>query len=138
LEINRTLRAMHPEVVTNTIRELEERGAVVEKDQSSDLLLVNDEYTATIVLTRCRKTRAGAYRWRIRFDQLYRPDITIVVRMNGANSAALDYYLFPRIDLPKWDVRIGEFNGATLDTYRFDTLEYFWQLARRAFIEVAA
>ena len=138
LEINRALRAMHPEVVAQTVGELEERGATIEQDEKTDLLLVNGEYTVAIVLSRCRKTDAGNYRWRIRFDQAHCPDLTIVVRMNAANTAALDYYIFPRIDLPRWDMKLGEFNGALLDTYRFDTMDHFWQLAKRALIGEAA
>ena len=37
-----------------------------------------------------------------------------------------------------WKLRLAEFNGAALDTYRFDTLEYFWFLAERVRICVAS
>jgi hypothetical protein len=33
---------------------------------------------------------------------------------------------------------LGEYNGAGIDTYRFDTLGHFIALAQRANIEVAA
>ncbi len=132
LEINRALKALHPDVVAETIREIQRRGARIEQDPETDLLLVNGEYTVDLSLARCKRTEAGTLRWQIRFDQKFRPDLTVVVRMQASNRKALDYYVFPRIDLPRWNVKLGEFNGAILDTYRFDTLEHFWQLARRA------
>jgi len=138
LEINRTLRSMHPDIIEGSIQELLERGATVERLHDNEKLLINGEYSLSIVIARCRRTEAGSYRWLIRFDQLLRPDITIVVRMNAKNSAALDYYVLPRIDLRRWNLRLAEFNGAQLDTYRFDSLAGFWDLARRTMIEVAA
>ena len=134
LEINRALREKHPAVIEDAIQQLVDVGAAVERNDQSELLLINSEYTVSIVLSRCRRTEAGAYRWLIRFDQVHRPDITIVVRMNAINESALDYYVLPRIDLHRWDLRLAEFNGAQLDTYRCDSLEEFWRLARRAHI----
>jgi hypothetical protein len=136
--INRALRRKHAEVVQETIRQLAELKASIERDQRTDLLHVNGEFTASIVIARCRRTEAGSLRWLIRLEQQLAPDITIVVRMNPSNEAAIDYYLLPRIDMASWNLRLAEFNGAALDTYRFDTLDYFWFLAERARIRVAS
>ncbi|MCC7085138.1 MAG: recombinase family protein [Pirellulales bacterium] len=138
IEINRALRRKHAEVVRDTIRQLADLKATADGDERSDLLLINGEFTASIVIARCRKTDAGRLRWLIRLEPQLAPDITIVVRMDAANDAALDYYLLPRIDVAAWNLRLAEFNGAALDTYRFDTLEYFWFLAERARLRVAS
>jgi len=138
IRINRALRRKHAEVVQDTISQLAELKASTERDEQTDLLLVNGEFTASIVIARCRQTEAGHLRWLIRLEQQLAPDITVVVRMNPSNEAALDYYLLPRIDLEEWNVRLAEFNGAALDTYRFDTLDYFWFLAERAKVRVAS
>ncbi len=138
IRINRALRRKHAEVVEDTIRQLADLNASTVRDQHTDLLLVNGEFTASIVIARCRRTDAGHLRWLIRLEQELAADITIVVRMNATNDAALDYYLFPRMDLADWKLRLAEFNGAALDTYRFDTLEYFWFLAERVRIRVAS
>ena len=138
LEINRHLREMHPGLVEDTIKKIEAIGGVVERDSETDLLLVNDEYTTSIVLSRCRRTGAGSLRWLVRLDHHLSPDITVVVRMEPTNDAVSDYYLLPWIDICLAQVRFQEANAAFLDTYRFDSLEYFWALARRSRIEVAA
>jgi ParB/RepB/Spo0J family partition protein len=57
------------------------------------------------------------------------PDITIVVRMDSANRAPFDYYLFPRIDMLSEKLRLGEENALALDAYRFDGLELLYDIA---------
>jgi DNA invertase Pin-like site-specific DNA recombinase len=129
LETNRRLRQLHPDVVDGVVQSLRELGGVVVQDPADDLLLVNGMFSASIVLCRCQRTVAGGYRWLVRFDDGLRPDITVAVRMDAANEVALDYYLLPSLDVTSAAVRIKEENGAYLDTYRFDTLDYFFGMA---------
>ena len=138
VQINRQLRRMHPEFVDETVKKLEEMGGTVERDPQTDLLLINDEYTTSVVLSRCRQTTAGTLNWLVRLDQHLAPDITIVARMDATNKSIADYYLIPRIDVGPDRVRMGEDNGVYLDTYRFGNLDYFWELASRSRAEVAA
>ena len=65
----------------------------MKQDPATDLLTVNDEFTASIVMVRCLTTPAGSLRWQIRFDVGLWPDITVAVRMDEPNQSALDYYL---------------------------------------------
>ena len=129
LETNRRLRQLHPGVVDGVMRSLRDLGGAVVQDSDDDLLLINRMLTASIVLCRCRRTPAGGFRWLVRFDEGLRPDITIAVRMDAGNEAALDYYLLPSLDITGAAVRIKEENGAYLDTYRYDTLDYFFGMA---------
>lgn len=138
LEINRHLRELYPDLVSDVIQRLDAVGASVTRDATSDLLLINGEYSASMVLSRCRQTPAGSLRWWIKFDERIAPDITILVRMDPANEVATDYYLFPLMDLTEPKVLLCETNGVFLDTYQFDNLDYFAQLAARSKIEVAA
>ncbi|MCC9608575.1 recombinase family protein [Blastopirellula sp. JC732] len=138
LEINRHLRELYPDLVADVVQRLDAVGASVTRDATSDLLLINGEYSASMVLSRCRQTPAGALRWWIKFDERIAPDITILVRMDPENEVATDYYLFPLMDLAEPKVLLCETNGAFLDTYQFDNLDYFAQLAARSRIEVAA
>jgi hypothetical protein len=101
-------------------------------------LTVNDEFTASVVVVRCRTTSAGSLRWQIRFDVGLWPDITVAVRMDEPNQNALDYYLLPRIDMTAPRLRLAQDNGIWLDAYRFDSLEALFDLATRAdLLEVA-
>lgn len=129
LETNRRLRQLYPEVVNGVMESLRELGGRVVLNAKDDLLLVNGMLSASIVLCRCQTTAAGGFRWLVRFDQGLRPDIMIAVRMDAGNEAALDYYLLPSLDISGAGVRIREENGAYLDTYRFDTLDYFFGMA---------
>jgi hypothetical protein len=138
IEINRTLRRMHPQIVTDAIAGIEAVGGSVIQNPVTDLLTINGEFTASIVVVRCRTTPAGSLRWLVRFDTGLWPDITVAVRMDQPNQQALDYYLLPRIDMTAPRVRLAENNGVSLDSYRFDTLEAFFSLAARAnLLEVA-
>lgn len=138
IEINRMLRRMHPQIVTDTIAGIKKAGGWVEQDTATDLLTINGEFTASIVVVRCGTTTAGALRWQIRFDAGLWPDITVAVRMDQQNRVPLDYYLLPRIDMTKPRLRLAENNGVSLDAYRFDTLDGFFDLAARVeLLEVA-
>jgi DNA invertase Pin-like site-specific DNA recombinase len=138
IEINRALRRMHPQIVTATIAGIAEVGGWVEQDPATDLLTINGEFTASIVVVRCRSTPASSLRWQIRFDTGLWPDITVAVRMDQLNRETLDYYLLPRIDMTKPRLRLAEHNGISLDAYRFETLDSLFGLAVRAkLLEVA-
>jgi len=138
IEINRDLRMLYPQLVTDMMSRLDAVGATVTQDTTSDLLLINGEYSATMVLSRCRETPAGSLRWLIRIDHRLAPDITILVRMDPANERPADYYLLPIMDIDAPRLLLCEVNGAHLDTYQFDNLNHFAALAARRIIEVAA
>jgi DNA invertase Pin-like site-specific DNA recombinase len=138
IEINRALRRMHPEIVADVITGVEVAGGSVVQDPVTDLLTINDEFTASVVVVRCVATSGGALRWQIRFDISLWPDITVAVRMNQPNREPLDYYLLPRIDMTEPRLRLAEENGVSLDSYQFDSLDAFYRLAARTeILEVA-
>ncbi|MGZ3278031.1 MAG: recombinase family protein, partial [Caulobacteraceae bacterium] len=93
IETNRALRALHPDVVDQVIHDIGAAGGQVQRDPVSDLLHINEEFSASVVIVRCHTTAAGNHRWKIRLDVGLRPDITVAVRMQSNNTAARDYYL---------------------------------------------
>ncbi len=138
IEINRSLRAMYPGIVADTIAAIEGlRGSVV-RDTATDLLSINGEFTASLVISRCQQTKAGSLRWKIRLDTGLAPDITVAIRMNSANRRPLDYYLLPLLDMTTDRIRLAEENGLMLDAYRFDNLDFFFGMAERARISEVA
>jgi DNA invertase Pin-like site-specific DNA recombinase len=138
IEINRMLRRLHRETVASVIRQISELGGEITEDPKTDLLTINNEFTTSIVLARCRSTEAGFFRWQILFDSALAPDITVVVRMISSNDAALDYYLFPSLDVNLPKLLLRESNSVGFETYRFDTLAYFFGMARRSKLPDAA
>ena len=138
IEINRALRRRHAGAVAETIEEIERIGGAVSRDPATDLLTVNGEFTASIVLSRCRQTKAGSKRWKIRLDTGLAPDLTVALRMDAANEAVLDYYLLPLPMLDTNRIRLAEENGLMLDAFRFETLDHFFAMAERALISELA
>jgi DNA invertase Pin-like site-specific DNA recombinase len=131
IEINRVLRRLHHDVVQDTVRTIAANGGSVQIDPDTDLMVVNDEFTTSIVIARCMTSATGLRRWKLRLDTSLRPDITLGIRMDRENRLPLDYYLLPRIDVASASVRLAESNSFGLDAYRFDALDAFFDLAAR-------
>ena len=138
LAINRALRALHREQLTRITNELADVGAIVHRDTTTDLLTVNEEFTLALSIARCRELQEHEYRWIIRFDTSLDPDITIGARMAPGNTAVLDYYLFPSIDILSDQCRLAESNGFVLDVYRAPDLTPLFNLARPTLLPEAA
>lgn len=139
IETNRFLRAFHPGILTQVMTSIEAVGGTVWRDTLDDILTVNGEFRASVVIARCQMTAAGSLRWKIRLDSSLRPDITIAVRMTFDNADIQDYLLLPRYDVGTMSsLRLASENGILIDAYRFDTLDAFFDLARRAPLRAAA
>jgi DNA invertase Pin-like site-specific DNA recombinase len=131
LEINRKLRQLHPTVVAQAIEGIRAAGGSVTQDAATDILKINEEFTASLVIVRCFQTAAGSLRWKLRLDTALQPDLTVAIRMDASNIGAHDYYLLPRLDMRDAVLRLAEYNGLSLDAYRFDTLDAFYRMAAR-------
>ncbi|WP_421849403.1 recombinase family protein [Novosphingobium sp.] len=138
LETNRKLRAMFPGIFQSILAGIELTGGTVMRDPVTDLLTINREFTASVIILRCFQTSIGTRRWKLRLDNQLKPDLTVAIRMDAANEQALDYYLLPRLDMREATLRLAEFNGLSLDAYRFETLAPFFQMAARRRFRAAA
>ena len=67
LEVNRSLKELHPQIIGQVIGELRQHGAEVVSEPEDGSLLINDCYRVSIVLSRYRETQAGSPRWLVRF-----------------------------------------------------------------------
>ncbi|MDV6333161.1 recombinase family protein [Asticcacaulis sp. 201] len=133
IETNKNLRAMHPDIVAQVIADIQASGGTVRRDPLNDLLTINEEFCASVVIVRCHVTPAGSLRWKVRLDSGLRPSITIAVRMAPDNITQRDYYLLPWFDVhAEPSLQLASENGVLLDAYRFDTLDAFLDLTRRA------
>ncbi|MGV0961470.1 MAG: recombinase family protein [Limnohabitans sp.] len=132
LEINRRLRQLHPEIVSRTEHTIAELGGQIRRDPKTDLLTLNDELVISLVLARCQTAATGHQRWRIRFDPArFDPDLTVAIRLDADNTAELDYYLLPRLDLPEQEIRVSNKNSADFECFRFDDLNFFYGMSER-------
>jgi len=138
LEINKALRRWCPMVIGDVVSKLRDVGAVVSRAPDTDLLRINDEWTASVVISRCCQTLAGSLRWRIVLDTSLCPDVTVAVRMERLNDRAKDYYVIPFLDMGSWPTRLSEENTPLIDSYRFETLDVLEELAERVALKDAA
>lgn len=138
IAVNRELRQWRPRMLGDIVDLLQGAGARVQRNPETDLLTVNDEWTASVVIAKCLQAAAGHRRWTVRFDTKLASDLTLVVRMDHLNVKALDYYLIPRIDLGAWPRRLHERNHGLIDSYRFDSLDVLADLAAREPLKEAA
>src|SRR5581483_6345892 len=86
LQINRYLRERYPAIVQEVISRLSAMNVRVARDPATELLVLEEELSVSIVLCRCLRTPGGGGRWLLRFEESLRPDLTIAVRMNEANE----------------------------------------------------
>ncbi len=138
LETNRKLRQLYPDVIAEAVSGLEAAGGEVVQDPATDLLTINREFTASLVIMRCFHTGAGSQRWKLRLDTALKPDVTVALRMDANNVFAQDYYLLPRLDMRDAVLRLSEHNGLSIDAYRFDDLGPLYRMAARRPLRLAA
>jgi DNA invertase Pin-like site-specific DNA recombinase len=137
IEINRNLRRKHADLIGSILDQLLGLGATVSVNEHNDLLTVNSEYTASLILARCRESHAGNRRWHLRFDESLSADIVIAARLQPGNEEILDYYLLPRLDVLTERLSLRPENGLIMDVYRFNNLNFFMEIARRVRLEGA-
>lgn len=136
--VNRFLRTKHPEIVQHVITKLASIGVAVERDPETDMVILDREISVSIVLSRCLRALSGHPRWLLRLEDVLKPDLTILARMNEANTEVKDYYLLPAIDRISESVRLCEYNHILLDAYRVDSLDLFYATSERISVEMAA
>lgn len=134
VEINRLLRQQHKEIVKHVIDEIIDLGGGVVQTKN-DLLMINEEFTASLVLSPCRPTATGNKRWLIRFDTGLNPDLTIAVRLDEEATNIIDYYLLPSGQLSN-KLKLNETNSAEFDIYRYPNLNRFFIMAERILLGV--
>ena len=131
IEVNRRLRQMFPAAVEDMLRRIRDLGGTVRRELESGLVIINDEFSISLVIARCEETKAGSLRWTIRLETGLAPDITVAARMAPDNREIQDYYLLPAIDMNAAKLRLAEDNGLGLDIYRQDSLDRLYDLTRR-------
>lgn len=131
-EVNRKLRRRYPEIVARTQQTIAELGGDLWRDPATDLLHLNQELVISLVLARCRIAPSGIKRWRVRFDPAKcAADITLAIRLDPANETELDYFLLPRLNFQFGRIHLREQNVPEYECFRFTTLDFFYDLARR-------
>ena len=138
LETNKFLRRFHPEIVNQTESHIASLGGIVRRDPATDILRINDEFSISLVLARCQTPNSGRHHWKVRFDTSLTPDITVAVRLDQTNQAALDYFLLPNLDFSQSGINLAERNSVEFESYRFNNLNYLYGMTERIRLRRAA
>jgi DNA invertase Pin-like site-specific DNA recombinase len=138
VEINRALRILHRRHVEEIAAQLQSIGVHVEINSSTGSLAINGDFTAEVVIARCRVRRNGGFRWVIRLDRVRDCDITIAARMTEHNDRILDYYLLPKRDALHATIKLAFDNPLVMEVYHFETLHPLYAMSKRVRIGDAA
>jgi hypothetical protein len=134
VELARTLRGYHRQLLKTIETELTEEGAMVRLDLSSGLVKINDEFTLRVAVVPCQKTPVGT-RWIFRLNSTMKTELTVLARMDSENNYAQDYYAFPRAERTQSTIAVRPEYDLVACRYRFDDLSFLKRLARRAQVE---
>ena len=114
-------------MITSSLRSF---GATVEDQGASNFLLINEQFTISIVLCYCNETPSGN-RWSVHLAGPPVPDITIAARLGTGNTEILDYFLLPSSNWIVKKIWLTSENQCRLEVFRFDNLDFFLSLAKR-------
>ena len=121
--------------MTRLILELRAAGATVDIHANPNLITINREFSAYYLLAKCHEHIAETPRWRIRLRDAPMSDLIVAARLCPGNQKILDYYILPTVSNLRDNYTIALKNSLALDVYRFENLNLFINMARRAGIE---
>ena len=131
---NRELGVHRRSLVNAIASAVDTGGGTIHISDRDDLLTINDELTASILIARCQQKPTG-HQWRITFDPSHHADIVVIARLKAGNQSILDYYVFPSDEIRGKRLRLTHNNSFALDAYRFDSLKFFLNLCHRTSVE---
>ena len=131
LKINEALRSFYSEIIEDFKGEILKSNCHIDEYNYYPMLYINDEFLISVLVTKCINMKSGKLRWKVRFDNSQKADITIVIRMNSQNISPLDFYIIPKIENEYNKMCMTETNNIRLDLYRFDNLDKLLQIITR-------
>ena len=131
LKINEALRSFYSEIIEDFKGEILKSNCHIDEYKYAPMLYINDEFLISVLVAKCIHMKSGKLRWKVRFDNSQKADITIVIRMNSQNISPLDFYIIPKIENEYSKMCMTETNNIRLDLYRFDNLDKLLQIITR-------
>ena len=117
---------------------LESRGGRVARNPSNDLLTVNDQWTARVIVFSYRASPDISAIRRFHAETGLRPDFTVGLRMDEMNLTPANFYVIPSMDLESWTEELGRHTHLLIDGYLFKSLDVLSNLAAKTALEVIA
>lgn len=128
LSCNGAVREIGATLMNEVTSRLIEDGATVEKDCKRSVLTVNREFTLRLAVARSLQRPNGRLNWGMP-NRSCLCDLNIVARLNEDNNRILDYFIFPLKEHPRKKIWATE--RYQLALYRFENLDYVYQVCRR-------
>lgn len=131
IQINEALRSFYSGIIEDFKGEILKSNCYIDEYKYAPMLYINDELLICVLITKCTPMKSGKLRWKVRFDNSQKADITIVIRMDSQNISPLDFYIIPKIENEYSKMCMTETNNIRLDLYRFDNLDKLLQIITR-------
>ena len=131
IQINEALRSFYSGIIEDFKGEILKSNCYIDEYKYAPMLYINDELLISVLITKCTPMKSGKLRWKVRFDNSQKADITIVIRMDSQNITPLDFYIIPKIENEYSKMCMTETNNIRLDLYRFDNLDKLLQIITR-------
>ncbi|MEG5976532.1 recombinase family protein [Enterobacter hormaechei] len=131
IQINEALRSFYSGIIEDFKEEILKSNCYIDEYKYAPMLYINDELLISVLITKCTPMKSGKLRWKVRFDNSQKADITIVIRMDSQNISPLDFYIIPKIENEYSKMCMTETNNIRLDLYRFDNLDKLLQIITR-------
>ena len=131
IQINEALRSFYSGIIEDFKGEILKSNCYIDEYKYAPMLYINDELLISVLITKCTPMKSGKLRWKVRFDNSQKADITIVIRMDSQNISPLDFYIIPKIENEYSKMCMTETNNIRLDLYRFDNLDKLLQIITR-------
>ncbi|CAM8134454.1 recombinase family protein [Escherichia coli] len=131
IQINEALRSFYSGIIEDFKGEILKSNCYIDAYKYAPMLYINDELLISVLITKCTPMKSGKLRWKVRFDNSQKADITIVIRMDSQNISPLDFYIIPKIENEYSKMCMTETNNIRLDLYRFDNLDKLLQIITR-------
>lgn len=131
IQINEALRSFYSGIIEDFKGEILKSNCYIDEYKYAPMLYINDELLISVLITKCTPMKSGKLRWKVRFDNSQKADITIVIRMDSQNISPLNFYIIPKIENEYSKMCMTETNNIRLDLYRFDNLDKLLQIITR-------
>ncbi|HAX2114757.1 TPA: recombinase family protein, partial [Escherichia coli] len=131
IQINEALRSFYSGIIEDFKGGIIKSNCYIDEYKYAPMLYINDEFLISVLITKCTHMKSGKLRWKVRFDNSQKADITIVIRMDSQNITPLDFYIIPKIENEYSKMCMTETNNIRLDLYRFDNLDKLLQIITR-------
>lgn len=131
IQINEALRSFYSGIIEDFKGGILKSNCYIDEYKYAPMLYINDELLISVLITKCTPMKSGKLRWKVRFDNSQKADITIVIRMDSQNISPFDFYIIPKIENEYSKMCMTETNNIRLDLYRFDNLDKLLQIITR-------